>query len=166
MFMRIIALAGVLTTCLVLDVQASERDALIARLLENPNQFATVENEFVSRILGREAVEGNISLVVESVPRSPISAAKFGYGRIQTWVDLSIMKMRKTRNWDEQGNLAMTIYFRDFKRYEERLTAHEVEVIDHLSGHTSRLKLNDDGWSVYENVHNNTTHNEFDNLVL
>ncbi|MGR8931656.1 MAG: outer membrane lipoprotein-sorting protein [Gammaproteobacteria bacterium] len=96
-------------------------------------------DDYSRKIVGESEVDGTHCLLVESVPVSEAVAEELGYGRIEQCVDDAIWIVRQSKMWDVQGNPLKTVNFRDIRQVQGIWTQHELEVVNHKTGHRTRF---------------------------
>lgn len=100
-------------------------------------------DDYTRNTLGEDQVDGVHCLLVESIPVNAEVAAELGYGKVRQCVDDEIWMVRRAEMWDAQGNLLKTVNFRDIRQVQGIWTQHELEVINHKTGHRTRFIFSD-----------------------
>ncbi len=104
--------------------------------------------DWTFRSAGREVVDGVDTVVIEGLPASDAVADELGYGRARWYVDTSNHTIRRSETWDVQGNPLKTSRFTDVRLVEGIWTTHEIEVVNHKTGHRTRLRIGDVDYGV------------------
>lgn len=99
-------------------------------LMENPISA----DDYDTRTLGSEMVDGQLSQVMEAVANESAAAKGLRYGRIKVWVDVNLQTIRKATFWDANDRPLLTIHVREFKHSGHDIIAHRVEITNHTSG--------------------------------
>lgn len=81
--------------------------------------------------------------VVEGVPVSQAVAEELGYARARWYVDSETHTIRKSDNWDTQGNLLKTAWFDALRQVDGIWTVHNIRVENHKTGHQTELIVSD-----------------------
>ena len=110
------------------------------QIVENPR----VE-DYVTRSLGTEAVDGHLSLVLEAVAKGDPASRKLRYGRIKVWVDVKFGTIRKATLWDNNNRPLLTMHVHEFKYLGDKVVAFHVEIINHTSGEKVMISQKDAG---------------------
>ncbi len=100
-------------------------------------------DDYRRQAVGESEVDGVHCLLLESVPVSSEIAEELGYGRVEQCVDDAIWMVRRAQMWDLQGNPLKTVSFRDIRRIQGIWTQHELEVVNHKTGHRTRFVFSD-----------------------
>lgn len=100
-------------------------------------------DDYARKTLGESEVDGVHCLVLESLPVSADIAEELGYGRIEQCVDDTIWMVRQSKMWDVQGKPLKTVSFRDIRQVQGIWTQHELEVVNHKTGHRTRFVFSD-----------------------
>lgn len=107
-------------------------------------EIAPQTGEICTRTLGRERIDGHLSIVIEAIPKSRVMAEALGYGRALVWVDIELKTMRKAELLDRHGQRITSIYFREIERSEEGVRANRVEIFDHVSKEMTIVKIGEE----------------------
>ncbi len=76
---------------------------------------------------------------IQGRPVTPAAARELGYGRFEARVDGESWMPMEIRFFDLKGALLKTIFVRDVRRVDAIWTAHEVEAVNHQTGHSTRF---------------------------
>ena len=90
-----------------------------------------------------EAVEGRAGSLLFRISGDPASrsiARELGYGHFQAWVDPTCWVPIEIRFFDLKDQALKTIYVRDVRQVSGIWTAHEVEAMNHRTGHRTLFK--------------------------
>ena len=98
--------------------------------------------------VGRDEIDGLSVHVVEGKPVSDGVAEELGYSRALWYVEPESATIRKSENWDRQGNPLKTVRFEDIRKVEGIWTVHEIVVENHKTGHSTRLNISDVDYGV------------------
>jgi len=93
--------------------------------------------------IGESEVDGITTVVIEGVPVSETVAQELGYGRARWYVDLATATIRRTENFDTQGNPLKTASFKNIRKVDDIWTVHEITVDNHKTGHQTHLLVTD-----------------------
>lgn len=107
-------------------------------------ETAPQTGEIFTRTLGRERIDGHLSIIIEAIPKSRVMAEALGYGRALVWVDIELKTMRKAELLDMRGQRITSIYFREIKRSEEGVRANRLEIFDHVSEEMTIVKIGEE----------------------
>ena len=124
----------VITLLLLLGTAGAETNAPAKLIHINPDDFTT-------KTLGQERVEGHAHLIVQAEARSSRVADSLGYYRIRAWYDMQDRVTRKVLLLDQDNEVLTTIRFCDFSLIDGNLRAGQMEVTDLSSGHTTVWQL-------------------------
>ena len=93
--------------------------------------------------------DGNDCFVIE---RRPVDAANSGYSRQVAWIGKAEYRTFKVDYYDRKGDRLKTLTCKTHRRYEERFwRAHELNMINHQTGKSTRLLWSDFVFSVGQN---------------
>ncbi|MDZ7840987.1 MAG: outer membrane lipoprotein-sorting protein [Gammaproteobacteria bacterium] len=98
--------------------------------------------------IGRDEIDGQSVHIVEGKPVTDRVADELGYGRARWYVEPDSATIRKSENWDRQGNRLKTVRFDDIRKVEGIWTVHEITVENHKTGHSTRLEISDVDYGV------------------
>jgi hypothetical protein len=104
--------------------------------------------DWTFRSVGRETVDGVETVVIEGLPASEDVAAELGYGRARWYVNTANHTILKSENWDVQGNALKSARFADIRQVKGIWTTHDIEVVNHKTGHRTHLQLADVDYGV------------------
>lgn len=99
--------------------------------------------DYTHRTLGEDVIDGHRCYIVEGVPVNESVARELGYGRAMLWIDAEIWMARKADFFDVRGKRLKTIDTRDIRNIQGIWTAHELNVINHKTGHKTRFVFSD-----------------------
>ncbi|MCK7597755.1 outer membrane lipoprotein-sorting protein [Microbulbifer sp. CAU 1566] len=88
-------------------------------------------------------VDGINTIVVEGTPVNEQVAEELGYGRARWYVDPATHTIRRSENFDVQGNPLKTAIFTDVRKIDDIWTVHEITVDNHKTGHQTHLLISD-----------------------
>lgn len=98
-------------------------------------------NDFTTKTLGQETVEGHDYLVVQAEARNGQIAQTLGYCRIRAWYDMQEGVTRKVQLLDRNNVILTTIHFTGFDVTGGTPRASRMEVTDHVTGQTTVFDL-------------------------
>jgi uncharacterized protein len=99
-------------------------------------------------LIGEAELDGLKTIVIEGLPANEAIAEELGYGRAVWHIDPLSQTIRKTENWDTQGNKLKTARFEQISQVDGIWTAHEIIVENHKTGHQTRLRLSDISYNI------------------
>ncbi|MGR9074128.1 MAG: outer membrane lipoprotein-sorting protein [Gammaproteobacteria bacterium] len=100
-------------------------------------------DDYARKTLGESEVDGEHCLLLESLPVNDDLAEELGYGKVEQCVDDAIWMVRRAKMWDVQGSPLKTVNFRDIRKVQGIWTQHELEVVNHKTGHRTRFIFTD-----------------------
>jgi len=100
-------------------------------------------DDFTTKTLGQETVEGHKYLIVQAEARNEGIATTLGYCRIRAWYDMQDRVMRKVLLLDHNDEILTTIRFTAFSPSAGTPRAGRMEVTDHATGQTTVFHLDD-----------------------
>ena len=98
-------------------------------------------DDFTTKILGKETVEGHNYLIMQAEARDGQIARDLGYCRIRAWYDLRARVTRKVMLLDYNDMVLTTIRFSGYSLTTGRPSATHMEVTDHSTGETTVFDL-------------------------
>lgn len=99
------------------------------------------------KTVGEEVIDGHHCYIVESIPVNDKVAKELSYSKVLSWVDSKIWMVRKSKRWDARGNELKTIFTRDIRQIQNIWTAHNIDVSNHKTGHSTRFIFSDIDYS-------------------
>lgn len=99
--------------------------------------------DFVTRTLGRQQLDGHTHLIVQAQTRTWSLSDKLGYCEVRAWYDMEDNVMRQVELIDENQTIQMTIRFKEFFKTQGTLHAGRVEIEDHRKGETKVIEIDD-----------------------
>ena len=126
---------------LLLDTAGAETNAPTSLRHISPDDFTT-------KTLGRETVEGRAHLIVQAEARNGRIANNLGYYRLRAWYDMDDKVTRKVLLLDRDNVVLTTIRFCDFFQVDGSLRAGQMEVTDHSSGKTTVWQFDENTNSI------------------
>jgi hypothetical protein len=99
-------------------------------------------DDFTTKTLGQETVEGHEYLIVQAEARNGEIANSIGYCRIRAWYDMQDRVTRKVLLLDYNDVILTTIRFSGYSRDNGTPRASRMEVTDHATGQTTVYDLN------------------------
>ena len=100
-------------------------------------------DDFTTKTLGQEIVEGHAHLIVQAEARNGQIANTLGYCRIRAWYDMQDRVMRKVQLLDHEDIILTTIRFTAFSPSTATPRAGRMEVTDHATGQITVFDLGD-----------------------
>jgi len=98
-------------------------------------------DDFTTKTLGQETVEGHAHLIVQAEARNGQIANALGYCRIRAWYDMQDRITRKVLLLDHNDEILTTIRFSGYSVASGRPRASRMEVTDHATGQTTVFDL-------------------------
>jgi len=98
--------------------------------------------DFETRTLGSETLNGHRHLIIQADTHSPGVAKRLGYSRVTAWFDTVDKTTRKVILLNAASKPLLTMRFFHFQRTNGVLRVSEMEVRDHLKQQTHHFKLN------------------------
>ena len=98
--------------------------------------------------IGEAEIDGINTLVVEGVPISEQVADELGYGRARWHIDPATATIRRSENFDTQGNPLKTATFSSIRKVDDIWTVHEITVDNHKTGHQTHLLVTDVAYEI------------------
>ncbi len=98
-------------------------------------------DDFTTKTLGQEIVEGHAHLIVQAEARNGQIANTLGYCRIRAWYDMQDRVTRKVLLLDHHDEILTTIRFSGYSLTSGRPRASRMEVTDHATGQTTVFDL-------------------------
>ncbi len=95
--------------------------------------------DYTRKTIGEDEVDGFHCYLVEERAIDDNTAEELGHLRRVSCVDDKLWIVRRSKYWDLQNNLLKTTYFKDISMVEGILTAHEIAVDNHKTGHQTRF---------------------------
>ena len=99
--------------------------------------------DYVFSAQGAETVDGRELLVVEGQPSSDAVARELGISKVVWQIDPEIWMSRVTDYYDQNGNHARTIELEAVETIDGFLTATQMSVVNHKTGHSTRISFHD-----------------------
>lgn len=100
-------------------------------------------DDFTTKTLGQETIEGHKYLIVQAEARHEEIASTLGYCRIRAWYDMQDRVMRKVQLLDHEDIILTTIRFTAFSPSTATPRAGRMEVTDHATGQITVFDLGD-----------------------
>lgn len=97
--------------------------------------------DFTTKTLGQEIVEGHAHLIVQAEARNGRTANTLGYCRIRAWFDMQDRITRKVLLLDHNDEILTTIRFSGYSLTRGTPRPSQMEVVDHATGHTTVFDL-------------------------
>lgn len=98
-------------------------------------------DDFTTKTLGQETVEGHPHLIVQAEARNGQIANTLGYCRIRAWYDIQERITRKVLLLDHDDQILTTIRFSGYSLTSDTPRASRMEVTDHATGQTTVFDL-------------------------
>ncbi len=99
--------------------------------------------DYTRETIGEDEVDGFHCYVVEERAVDTEIAEELGHLRRESCVDDKLWIVRRSKFWDLQNNLLKTTYFKNISMVDGILTAHEIAVENHKTGHRTRFIFSD-----------------------
>ncbi len=125
-----------ITLLLLMGAAAAESEPRATRIHIGPDDFTT-------KTLGQETVEGHAYLIVQAEARNGRIANTLGYCRIRAWYDMQDQVTRKVLLLDHENATLTTIQFSAFSQTDGKPRAGRMEVTDHSTGQTTVFLLDE-----------------------
>ena len=107
------------------------------------HEWDVSETDYNWKTLGIDPVDEFDCYHLEGIPASEKIASELKYSKGQIWIDKETYVKRRARFWDLGGNLLKTIHFNDITTIDGILTAQELFVENHKTGHKTLLRMSD-----------------------
>lgn len=115
----------------------------LAVATESPTALVHIgPDDFTTKTLGEETVEGHNHLIMQAEARDGQIARTLGYCRIRAWYDMHDRVTRKVMLLDYNDVVLTTIRFSGYSLTNGRPSATHMEVTDHSTGETTVFDLN------------------------
>lgn len=106
------------------------------------------EEDYTYTNLKTELVESVECYVLEGLPKSEKIASELGYSKVQHWIDFNTWMVRKSKYWDESGNLLKTSHIKGIKQIQGIWTFQELEAENHKTGHKTFITFENSNYET------------------
>lgn len=107
------------------------------------NESRINPEDFDSKTLREEVVDGHKTFVIEEIPVSDAIAKELGASKRLVWVDAERWIPRRIETWDIKGNPKRTVTMHEIKEVQGIWTTHRIEAKNHKTKHATSFIFSD-----------------------
>ena len=97
--------------------------------------------DYTVKTLKEVVLDGHKCYLVQSLPKSDKIKKELGYSKVLTWVDATLWMVRKSKHWDEAGNLLKTIHIKSIEKVAGIWTIKKIEAVNIKTGHKTSITI-------------------------